>query len=403
MVLDRSRRWIVIACCILVTAGFAYYAARNPMDFRVYHFGTRGVFDGTGSIYGLRSGLGWPLHYRYPPLFLPLFSPLAAIPIEWGAAIWVVLKVGALFALTATLWRRLPRMAGRWSWLAPALLAGAYVVEDLRYGNAQSLVFALTAAALLGVASNSRAWWPPAVLALAINIKVWPLFFVPYLVARRQVRAALVALAFTAMFALVPSFFFGFGGNLSLLGEWFHQEFATQTGESEIWFPSQSLRGVMMRYLTVVDYSRVPDSNYPLVHVAALDPGIVRTAWMILAGAAYCALLAVVRRRYPGRVYACDGLAFAALPLLQPFTQKYALVTLLWPALVAGRIPPGKARAALGAAMTLALIQPLIPGASAQRLMQALGLDFLASALIAGAIAAYLFHKEKAATATHAS
>jgi hypothetical protein len=115
--------------------------------------------------------------------------------------------------------------------------------------------------------------------------------------------------------------------------------------------------------------------------------------WVILAGAAYCALLAVVRRRHQGQVYACDGLAFAALPLLQPFTQKYALVTMLWPALVAGRIPPGKGRAALGAAMILVLIQPAIPGAAAQRLMQVIGLDFFASALIAAAIAASLFRK----------
>ena len=51
------------------------------MDFRVYHYGARGVFDGTRPVYGLTSGLGWPMHYRYPPLFLLLFAPLAALPL----------------------------------------------------------------------------------------------------------------------------------------------------------------------------------------------------------------------------------------------------------------------------------------------------------------------------------
>ena len=36
--------------------------------------------------------------------------------------------------------------------------------------------------------------------------------------------------------------------------------------------PNQSLRGVLMRYFTVIDYSRVPDSNYPQVNIAAFDP-----------------------------------------------------------------------------------------------------------------------------------
>jgi hypothetical protein len=75
---------------------------------------------------------------------------------------------------------------------------------------------------------------------------------------------------------------------------------------------------------------------------------------------------------------------------LQPFTQKYALVTLLWPALVAGRIPPGKARALLYGAMAFILIPPAIPGAAAQRTMQAMGLDFVATALICAATVVFL-------------
>ena len=81
---------------LLVMAGFAYYAFFHPMDFRVYHYGARGVFDGTRPVYGMNSGLGWPMHYRYPPFFLLLFTPFALIPLSWGAAVWAALKVAAL-------------------------------------------------------------------------------------------------------------------------------------------------------------------------------------------------------------------------------------------------------------------------------------------------------------------
>src|SRR5207249_10624208 len=55
---------------------------------------------------GLNSGLGWPMHYRYPPLFLLLFAPFALLPLGLGAAVWVVLKVVVLIALMGSMVKR---------------------------------------------------------------------------------------------------------------------------------------------------------------------------------------------------------------------------------------------------------------------------------------------------------
>ena len=169
------------------------------------------------------------------------------------------------------------------------------MVEDLRYGNAQTFVVALTGAALLLVSSS------PFLAALALSggivIKVWPAFFLPYLMVRRQWRVVGWTLVLTTVFLLLPALHFGFGENLDLLAQWARQEFSTQTGQSEIWFPSQSLRGVLMRFLTVIDYSQVPDPNYPLVHVLEMDPGTIRSLWLALAGAAYAGLLVIAALR----------------------------------------------------------------------------------------------------------
>jgi hypothetical protein len=78
--------------------------------------------------------------------------------------------------------------------------------------------------------------------------------------------------------------------------------------------------------------------------------------------------------------------------LLQPFSQKYSLVVLLWPAMVAGRVVVGsRARGLLYAAIALTLAQPLISGSAAQRLMQVIGFDFLATALLAAFLVASIF------------
>src|SRR5207253_7922273 len=109
----------------------------HPMDFRVYHYGARGVFDGTRPVYGQTSGLGWPMHYRYPPLFLLLFAPFAFLPLSLAAAVWVVLKVLVLVWLIRTLLQDKYLAAGFSPrlFLMPLLFIAPYIIEEFRYGN----------------------------------------------------------------------------------------------------------------------------------------------------------------------------------------------------------------------------------------------------------------------------
>src|SRR5436309_9296364 len=218
------------------------------MDFRVYHYGARGVFDGTRPVYGAASGLGWPMHYRYPPLFLLLFAPFAILPLGLAAAIWVMLKILVLVRMatkgtksTKTFVSSVPFVAipPFRNLLVTFLFITPYLIEEFRYGNAQFFVFALTAAALW--IARRRPALAAGSLALAISIKVWPLFFVPYLAVRRDWKVVGYALSLAVLLAMLPAFYFGFAGNLNLIGQWFAQESRTQLGESEIWFPNQSL------------------------------------------------------------------------------------------------------------------------------------------------------------------
>src|SRR5205807_2015127 len=205
------------------------------MDFRVYYYGAQGVFEGTRPMYGPASGLGWPMHYRYPPLFLLVFAPFAMLPIAWGAALWVVLKIVALGALLRAMNVPALRAVELPSVLFPLFFMTPYLIEEFRYGNAQFFVFALCAAALLSMRKSPEL--SAASLALGISIKVWPLFFVPYLAVRGNWKVVGYTLAFVVLLAMLPGFYFGFGTNFNLLAQWFSQEMHTQLGESEIWFP----------------------------------------------------------------------------------------------------------------------------------------------------------------------
>ncbi len=159
---------------------------------------------------GARLNAGLPLYdqaagtddaafYRYPPLLAIAFRPLALLPFETAAAIWVAFLV-VLFA--ATLVRS--GLRNRWTWLVAGWLA-APIAWSLAIGQAQIVVTFLM---ILGT---------PWGIALAANLKLLPLLIAIFWVARRDWHAIgrlalwLVALA-VLQFGLEPA------GTIAYLG-----------------------------------------------------------------------------------------------------------------------------------------------------------------------------------------
>jgi len=395
------KRTLITTLVLLFIAILSYLAASRPVDFPVYHYGTRHMLAGSGPLYGPQSGIGWPQIYRYPPLFLVLFIPFALLPLRLAAILWAALKFGVLGLLARALFFRLrTRSLGlQLLSLVPVL---PYLAVELHYGNAQFFVFALVAAALLFL--DERPTLAAVALALAISVKVWPLFFVPYLMARKRVRLAGIALMFTAGFTLVPAGYFGWHENASLLHQWADQEFgvAMTAGEPAIvGFPSQSMHSILMRFLGSVDYANLTDANYPKLNLATLDPRLLEFLWFILAAAGYAGLLALARREHSDDL-TTHSIAFCALLLLQPFTQIGDLVILLWPIAIAvaalrdQAALPAWGRAALYLALSLMVLKPLVPTREMQRFLQVAGVDFAAlSLLTAGLIGKYLRRPER--------
>jgi len=344
-------------------------------------------------MYGPHSGIGWPQVYRYPPLFLLLFIPFALLPLQIAAVVWAALKFGVLAVLARELFARL-RIHGRvWQILVIAA-ALPYLALEFHYGNVQFFIFALVAAALLWL--DRRPQLAAFALALAISIKVAPLFFVPYLIARKRVTVAVLALAFTAGLTLLPAAYLGWHANFSLLHQWADQEVrvASTAGEPAIvGFPSQSLHSVLMRYFAPLDYSKLTDSNYPKVNFANFNPKTVELLWFLLAAAGYSGLL-FLARRLPSDELLMDAIAFCALLLLQPFTQLGDLVILFWPVAVGVATLrdrsdlPRWIRAAVCTALAVMVLKPLIPDRNVQRLVQVLGIDFAVMAMLASSLIA---------------
>jgi hypothetical protein len=384
----------------LLAVTVVFVRAMRSIDFIVYYYASRVLIEGHGHLYGPLSGIGFPQYYRYSPLFLLVFLPFALLPFNVSVAVWAAVKCTVLYALIRALAARLDFGQGRLWWLASLLFCGGFLVQELGGGNVQFLIFGLVAASLL-LLDNNR-WLAAFLLALAISLKVWPLFFVPYIAMRRQMRVAMLTLALAAGFTLLPSAYFGWSGNMSLLREWISQEWGPGSLAVGMWFPSQSLSGVLQRYLTLVDYSTWPDSNYVQLHLLRVDPRLVRWLSVGLAGLGYLGLLWIARKTSERvekgpPIVLTDALALCALPLLQPFSHRIEFVVLLWPAMVAGALvaqrgfPSARSKALIYTAVAIEAIEPLISGAKMQRLFQVVGVDFWATCLLtAGLLAAWI-------------
>ena len=147
-------------------------------------------------------------YYFYPPLLAVAFRPLALLPFEAAAAIWMSLMV---LALAGSIW--LAGVRNRWTWYVLGWLA-APIAWSLVIGQAHVLVmFLLTLGTPFG-------------LALAGSIKIFPALAAIYWLGRRDWRMVgrfvawglgLLALSFV----LEPSGTIAFLSfpNLELIGE----------------------------------------------------------------------------------------------------------------------------------------------------------------------------------------
>ena len=374
---------------------FLYVRATRSSDFMVYYRASRVLVEGHGHLYGPLSGIGWPQYFRYTPLFLLVFLPFALLPYKAAVAVWAVLKCAALYFVIRALGRRLGLARTGYWWLLLMLLCGGFVAQELSLGNVQFLIFAMVAASLLWLDEHRHA--AVFLLALAASLKVWPLFFVPYLAARRRTPMVLRTLALIGGLTLLPAAYFGWSGNLHLLREWAAQEWATGSLQVGMWFPHQSLSGILERYLTLMDYSGWTDRNYVQLHLLNLNPVYIPWIWAVLVGTAYLGLLWMARQTMedagnPTQALVMDSLAFCALPVLEPFAHRIAFVVLLWPAMVAAAllarkgIPSAWSKAFIYAAVTIEAIEVLTPGARMQRLYQILGVDFWATCILAAGL-----------------
>ncbi len=388
----RTRRAVLIAAAIALLSALGVVFVRNFTDFFVYYTAGRSLLGGRTDLYAPDFARGVVMDYRYLPIFILTFAPLSIAPYPIAAWVWHLLNTAAIalgVASIACLCSELPYRRAK-VWTVAFLIVVPYFAMALDYGNVHLIVTALMFAGL-ALAVRWRDRPAAALLAAAITVKLIPALLLPYFAITRRFKLLGLTALITVAINLLPSIYFGVGGNRNLISGWFAhvivgQDFHETNGPINL-----SLKGQLRRTFTKVDYTQRVDGDYryAAVNVAALSTSAVDRIWMAISAFMFGGGLVLIwiSARSPTdiRVVMLQiGLLICLMLFVGPLTSKVYLVALLWPVVaigVAAWDQDAIRRALIGVAIVSAIL-PLLPGRTMQRLLLVAGVDFYVSTAI---------------------
>ncbi|MGB8952481.1 MAG: glycosyltransferase family 87 protein [Candidatus Aminicenantales bacterium] len=171
------------------------------------------------------------LQFKYAPLAAMFFSLFTIVPYEVAKVIWYYLELVLLFGSFFLCTRILPAKE-KSIWFCSGIglmILAKYAGREIELGQVNIfLIFLLSlmvAAIVMG--KNIRAGW---LWSFSLFFKPYALVFLPYFLLKRRFKliASGAAMIFIGLF--LPTLFFNFQGNLSVLQEWMSTLFQSTPG-----------------------------------------------------------------------------------------------------------------------------------------------------------------------------
>jgi Glycosyltransferase family 87 len=405
---------LFLACCVLLTAdvlGPEIFGNGKTKDYPLWYWAGQQVLHG-GSLYP--SDPNGYFDFLYPPLS----AILLAIPSYFGKLLLYV----CLSILNAGAWWMTAQLSNAMSgserspppWLAalPAIVTVTFVFDMFDLGQPNLILLAMM---LFGfwLLQHDRPWASGAMFALATAIKVFPVAVLPYLVWRRHWASAASMVVFLGVFLfVVPAPVRGFQHNVAELKTWYRgmvgsgseQGFGQRSEQNWSWV-NQSLIAITHRLTRPVNYNQDNPAKAPAyMNLADLD---FRTAnWIVIGvsiaiGLGFIAVMPPASRRTPRSDAEELGILFCLMTVASPLARQYYFMWLFFPLTVlmhrAALDPRPAARKGTWAVLAVAgllicLSLPVFPND-----LQAFGNNFLATALLAVALAWHLLNPSQTA------
>jgi hypothetical protein len=400
---------LFLVCCLILTAdvlGPEIFGHGKTKDYPLWYWAGQQVLQG-GDLYPHDP------HTIFAFLYPPLPAILLAIP-AWFGKIPLYLCLSLLNAVAWWMTAQLSNaMAGDdktiTPWLAalPSIVMITFTFDMFDLGQPNLVLLAMM---LWGfwLVQHDRPWSSGILFALATAIKVFPIAVLPYLVWRRQwVSVASTVIFLVAFLVVLPAPIRGYQHNLSELKTWYQgmvgssseAGFGQRDDQNWSWM-NQSLISLTHRVTRPVDYNQDNPNNKP-AYMNLLDLDFRTANWIVLGVAAIIGLgfLAVMPQssRRTRRSDAEElGILFCLMTVASPLARQYYFIWLFFPLTVLIHRAAFDPRAGVRRGTWIALaISGVLVGLSLPPLphaWQAYGNNFLATVVMAAALAWHLLH-----------
>jgi len=221
MAAQRSAALLVLAAIVLFSLVFLFRVKDEMADFEVNYKAGERIRSGE-TLYRTADG-HW--QFKYLPFSAFLYVPLTLLPLTLAKAVWFgasILATVMLFVISS----QLIDIKGK-TFFSPAFFAALvlarYFLRELQLGQINALITFLLVA-LIWLLARSKT--PAAATAggalggLATALKPYALVFFPYFALRKRWPALGLGLAVLSLATFAPALFYGWRGNLIVLGEW---------------------------------------------------------------------------------------------------------------------------------------------------------------------------------------
>lgn len=270
-------------------------------------------------------------YYKYSPAFALCMVPLSrlhrhiSVPI-WYLSIFIFFTSSIFFTKKILAAGNQEKTLSRTFYFFAILMSLRFLLSTVQRVQSDCLVLFLLSLFIFALFRKKEALAGLS-LAAASMVKLTPLIFLPYLLWRKRIKAALAYGLFILLFLLAPSIYVGWPENLGYLKNWFlvHQ---TNPVDYIFWYKNQSLLSCLMRFLT-------KDSR---VGIFGLTQGQVYITFLILSVVLLSLIFILCRKARPfssGFVFLTEiSLVLILMILLSPLGWKHTFVHLTIPHLV---------------------------------------------------------------------
>jgi hypothetical protein len=212
MLTSRKKYVFFIITILIFSILLVRYLQRVPRrhycDFRVYHH-TAEKFLARQDIYKEDAVVEIP--FKYSPSFAFATSPIGLLPIKAAAGVFFALNFFATIAFFYFIRKFI--ISDVLSYKQSVLIYSLTAVVLFRAilfnndsGQVMILMGALTAISLYSF-SRKKVWVGAMTLAAAILVKYTPVIIIPYLIARKKIKAAVLSILFVVLWLFLPALY----------------------------------------------------------------------------------------------------------------------------------------------------------------------------------------------------